>query len=404
MDTRLERFRGYMAQLDAAANPRYAFERKLYVAPPYRSRADELALRLKLNPTSSHLVVGGVGSGKTTQLLVAQQSISELHDTDASYIDVSMKHDLASMKEGVLVVLAGLILSAITKSVATKEVKAAAVVFRRWAHGYTEWIEAPDHDDEPDYEQEYDPEPGYYVQRKGIIAPPLPPLSESLLEKSAQLKVLRDALPTERPHIAILFDSLDRLPTVEAFRASVQNDVRALQCAGVASVIVGPSRVLYGPHRSIADLFDHWYWQATIDIRQHPMQEFLTQVLQRRADQEVLPDDACLSIVAWSGGVMRDLISIARRAGEEAYLGGGEVVRPNDVVRAADGFGRSLMLGLGPKEIQVLQTLRLQEAFVPTSDQELALVETRRVLDYGGETAPRYAVHPTLVPLLAVLS
>lgn len=403
METRLQRFRAYMAQLDAAANPRHALKRDLYVAPPYRSLADELAARLQLNPASSHLVVGGVGSGKTTQLLVAQQSISQLQDMAAPYVDVSTRHDLARMQEGVLVVLAGLQLLKLTKSVKTAEVNDAAQSFRQWAHGYSEWVEEePEWDggDEPDYE----PPPGRYVSHKGLIAPPLPPLSKTLVEKSQALKALKDALPAEAPHVAVLFDSLDRLATVDSFRASVQNDVRALQRAGVACVIVGPSRVLYGPSRSITDLFDHFYLQPTVDVREDAMQAYLAAILRKRAAPDILPDEVCASLVGWSGGVLRDLITIARRAGEEAYLAGAEIVRRVDTERAADGFGRSLMLGLGPRELEVLQTLRTKGTFVATSDQDLALLETRRVLDYSGDGAHRYAVHPAIVPLLQILS
>ena len=60
------------------------------------------------------------------------------------------------------------------------------------------------------------------------------------------------------------------------------------------------------------------------------------------------------------------------------------------------------MLGLDTEEIRVLQRVASSGAFVPTSDKDLALLVTRRVLEYGaGRT--RFAVHPTIVPLLQQL-
>ena len=73
------------------------------------------------------------------------------------------------------------------------------------------------------------------------------------------------------------------------------------------------------------------------------------------------------------------------------------------VESAADAFGRSLMLGLGTDEINALQRLRSQSTFVPTSDKDIALLVTRRVLEYGSGVR-RYAVHPTIAPLLEQLS
>ena len=55
-------------------------------------------------------------------------------------------------------------------------------------------------------------------------------------------------------------------------------------------------------------------------------------------------------------------------------------------------------------EITLLQRLRLRHVFIPTSDKEIALLATRRVLEYGGAGGQRYSVHPTIDPLLTQLS
>lgn len=56
-----------------------------------------IAAELSLAPSSTHLLIGGSGSGKTTQLLAAQKLVSETQGTRALYIDVSERHDIAKI-------------------------------------------------------------------------------------------------------------------------------------------------------------------------------------------------------------------------------------------------------------------------------------------------------------------
>ena len=129
----------------------------------------------------------------------------------------------------------------------------------------------------------------------------------------------------------------------------------------------------------------------------------MIQVLRRRAEKSILPDKPLRRIVELSGGVLRDLISLARAAGEEAYTAGADVIEVSHVESSADAFGRTLMLGLDADEIEVLQRVRTQGTFVPTSDKDIALLLTRRVLEYGNGRMG-YAVHPTIAPLLEQLA
>jgi len=73
MAPKLKRFREYMARLNTT-DPAYAMEHKFYVPSPGRSVADRIFTHVSLQPTASLAVVGGIGSGKTTQLLVAQKN------------------------------------------------------------------------------------------------------------------------------------------------------------------------------------------------------------------------------------------------------------------------------------------------------------------------------------------
>ncbi len=83
MSNRLQFFRERMAAFEANADPQKAIVRGYYVNQPQKSLADTLANRVALRPASTHILAGGIGSGKTTQLLVAKDKINEIGDTYA---------------------------------------------------------------------------------------------------------------------------------------------------------------------------------------------------------------------------------------------------------------------------------------------------------------------------------
>src|SRR5262249_39198639 len=128
--SRRERFRAYMARMAAAADPALAIQQQMYVPPP-RSLADALVRHLEIEPAGRHMVVGGVGSGKTTQLLRAPKALTSTPDMCAAYIDVSQKQDLVKLKPGCLVALAGMAL--LDQLPAATEGRQA---FAAWANGF----------------------------------------------------------------------------------------------------------------------------------------------------------------------------------------------------------------------------------------------------------------------------
>jgi hypothetical protein len=343
---RLAKFRDYMKRLDGTASLA-AVQQGLYVDGPGRSPADRIVGRAELQLPAAQVLIGGIGSGKTTQLLVAQERIGKLAGTRAYYLD-PIRQNEARIRGGAVV----------------RELLSSQL--------------------------------GLYVS------------TSSLRDKSAReiANVLFSGSLQEGTHFVLLIDSLDRLTDLDAFAEIVEQDIRALRDTGVSVALVAPQRLMYGPHRALLDHFDEVYHQLPVDLDVGPeAREFLTRVLRTRAPAEVLPDDACQRVVDFSGGVLRDLISIARSAGEQAYLVGTGAVEVAHVEAAADGFGRKKLLSLRPEQIAVLQRVRRRGHFVQTSEQDLMLLLTGCVLEYqkpnGG---PRYAVHPTIRPLLEQLA
>ena len=66
---KLARYRELMRTLDPQGDPRAALTSGWCVGEgPRAAFATKIARRLELEPSSQHLVVGGIGSGKTTEL------------------------------------------------------------------------------------------------------------------------------------------------------------------------------------------------------------------------------------------------------------------------------------------------------------------------------------------------
>jgi hypothetical protein len=391
MTSRRQRFRDYMARVNGAAAPADAITQGFYIMPK-DSVALRIATRFDLQPASTHLVVGGVGSGKTTQLLVACEALRVEHPGAlAIYVDLSEYQDLDKLQPGSLLALAGLTLC----DAAAPSDAAAALrqSFRRWATG---WL------DDPDLPV---PEPVDLgmVWVPGVVTPPRAPLIPNIERRRAELGQFMAQAFAGRAPIVLLVDSLDRMSDLAGFQRIVEQDMAALTSLGIGLVLVGPLRVLYGLERDVTERFDYLYRQPAVDVAQDRAgKRFLFEILRQRAPVDILPDDACERLVDFSGGVLRDLLRLAHQAGDEAYVEGADRIEVVHVKRAADAFGRSLMLGLDEGAIQELQEIRATGRFVQTSEQDLALLITRRILDYQDASGElRYAVHPTLEPLLA---
>lgn len=347
---RLAYFRELRSRLDPTGDPADAMA-ELYVDAP-GSVSSRLAAELSLAPRSTHVLVGGVGSGKTTQLLATQRLLSQVHDVRALYIDVSKQHDIAKMVPGVLVVQVGLALASALE--AAPQAKPFAKHLREIANGY--WVPW-----EPDPYGEGDPGesvPGLLVSPEQIAAS----VQEVLQPLQGLLRVLQD---TSR-HLVVMLDGLDRMTDLQACEQIVIHDVRALAGAGVGIVLVGPLRVMYGLDRTVAERFDSFHYQPWIDVRQAPSgHAFLTDVLRRRVFAQAFSDLGIDQIVLASGGVIRDLLALAQSACVEAYLGGGERVDRAEVGAAIDAFGRKHLQGLRPAELEVLQRVRTKGSFRP---------------------------------------
>jgi hypothetical protein len=404
---RRELFRQYLRNLTAGASPHSAIRDGLYVPPPGRPIGERLVPRIDLDPTASHLIVGGIGTGKTTELIRLQEQLATLPDITGIYVDVSLHHDLSKLGSGVLVVIAGLALDRFLRSIESNDATDEREQFRNWAHGYTEFVDEEDGYEDGNWDpREDDDDEGHYVraiEHAPILVPPEPQINSTISQKAGILTTLVQAAQKRAPHVVLMLDSLDRVSNLSVFEEIVVQDIRAIRASGIGTVVVGPLAVLFGAHRPTADRFEYVYQVSAVDVDADEGIPFLLRVLNTRVAASVLPNDSAVAAARFSGGILRDLMAIARAAGEEAYISGSSTIKLEHVNAAADAFGRDLMLGLSQQEIATLQRVRKFATFVQTSDEDIALLATRRVLEYG-DNRKRYSVHPTIEPLLSQLA
>ena len=386
---RLERFRSLRARLDPSGAPEDAMA-ELYVDAA-GSVSARIAAELSLAPSSTHLLIGGVGSCKTTQLLATQQLVSQIHDTRALYIDVSKRHDIAKMAPGVIAVQVGLALAEVLDGIVAT--KPFAKRLRELANGY--WVPFV-------WDENGDGDPGEEVP--GLLVSP-EQIAESVQRTLQPLEGLLGVLRATTTHLIVMLDGLDRMTDLQAFEQIVVHDVKALASIGIGVVLVGPLRAQYGLDRTIAERFDSFQYQPWIDVTRAPIERmFFVDVLRKRVSEHAFSDVAIAELVLASGGVLRDLLALAQAACVETYLGGSDRVESVQVTVAIDTFGRKHLQGLRPAELEVLQRVRTKGSFVQTSEDDLALLMTRRVLEYRNQGQPRYAVHPTIEKLLQELA
>ena len=98
-------FRAYMRHVDPKADPSLALKSGFYVRSPHAT-STQIVTRLDIDPASTHLIIGAVGSGKTTELLTVGDTLAASTDIIPLFVDVPSLQRISKLGEGVLVALA----------------------------------------------------------------------------------------------------------------------------------------------------------------------------------------------------------------------------------------------------------------------------------------------------------
>ena len=98
--SRRDKFRAYMQAFNPTAPAFDVIQSGLVIEDLHQSLYRNLAGRADLEPGSQQLLVGGVGSGKTTELILAQRWLASQGHVLCIYADVSADTNLSKLSSG----------------------------------------------------------------------------------------------------------------------------------------------------------------------------------------------------------------------------------------------------------------------------------------------------------------
>jgi hypothetical protein len=388
MSNRLKFFRRLMSAFEGTSNPQRAVERGFYVNLP-NNPIEEITGRVALRPSSVHLLFGGIGSGKTTQLLLTQQALNDLEDIKAIYVDVSLVTDISDLQPGALITIAGLELINILGNSTNLDLENPKKIIKEAAYGYTEYI-SPKAIGLRFGEQK--------INRKGLISTENRENRESIsLAFSALSKA---AVSITKKEIIFLFDGLDRLSKSQTFINSALDDVIEINKTGVGSILVGSTVIPYIERAYIAGITGYSYFLPYLDALENAKaQQFFTEIFKVRDPENFIAPDARELLIFDSGGVLRDLMSLCQASIEEAYMDGSDQITKQHSIQASEPMIRSKLIGLTDSSIDTLRKVMTEKSFSPRTAEDFELMLTGHILEYR-YPRQRFVVHPILAPII----
>jgi len=386
MSDRLKFFRRLMSAFEGTSNPQRAVERGFYVNLP-NNPIEEITGRVALRPSSVHLLFGGIGSGKTTQLLLTQQALNELEDIKAIYVDVSLVTDISDLQSCALIAIAGIELINIlgmSGSSSNSDLENFKKRINKAAYGYTEYIPTEIVDGK-----------SKEVNYKGLIS--TENRSSILLAFSALSKA---AVSTIKKEIIFLFDGLDRLSQSKTFINYALDDVIEINKTGVGSILVGSIIIPYTERVNIAGIAGYSYFLPYLDVLENiEVKRFFTDIFKARDPENCIAQDARELLIFHCGGVLRDLMSLCQASIEEAYIDGSDMITAQHANQAILALARSKLIGLTDANINTLRKVSAEKSFSPRTSEDFDLLLTGHILEYR-YPQQRFVVHPILVPLI----
>jgi len=354
-------------------------------------------------------LVGGVGSGKTTELLLAEQWLRKQGNGLTFFYDISQETDLSSLNSGALLARFGIgldwiVLNLGSLSRADSQAEKLGEFSREimeFAFGKRVRRDLTSIDDRPKsiYELARDEVESHFLTENvpGKLNPPLPPLNRDIQEVRAPLEEFLAIARKAHRDVVVVFDGLDRLLDATKFWSVVHQDLRLLREMKVSVLATAPLSVLFGAGvgQSISDHFDRVHHLSV--IASDPENASLRSVLDKRRGSELLTMQEADAICHFSGGVLRDLISLARDAAEEAYVSDHDSITAADVEKVVHQLGTGYLRGLGPEATKTLLKLQSSKSFKVDVPANVELLLTRRVLEYSSTD---FRVHPALLSVI----
>jgi hypothetical protein len=373
----------------------------LIVAPEHDPRDPDqppihvaFANSAELNRGVQMALVGGIGSGKTTELWLTAKLLRRHPDAINMLIDLAEMTDLNGLNPGAILIAIGMQLyRRIKKPERSEGVNLAFQELQKLANGTTKWIEA-------EYLDNDDPRPELVpIRTPGLLKPRFPPIQRQVEEVTALVSEIVLPLMESDAQITVLIDGLDRLFKPEKFREFAEQDLRALRAFPISIIVAAPLMLWFDKDRFLQDYFD--------DVKHIPAaisdpeeSDFLNQVLLRRGAGDVMDESEVSEMTRFSGGVLRDLITLARTSAEAAYREDQDRIDAPHVRSAIRQLGKRYLVGLGRTQKARIRRLMDNEGFSAEDPTFRELLINRQVLEYFKNGSDSFAVHPALAEVL----
>ncbi|WP_141211756.1 hypothetical protein [Pseudanabaena sp. SR411] len=401
MSDRLKFFRRLMSAFEGTSNPQRAVERGFYVNLPNNPVA-VITAKIALRPSSAHLLFGGIGSGKTTQLLLTQQALNELEDIKAIYVDVSLVTDISDLKSGALIVIAGLELLKILGDIEESKLKSCKKIIENAAYGYNEIKILPSLSESLNASsaifRAISSSREIVTNHKGLLSTEKQENKDLVLRAfSALYKATQEKIGRK---IIFLFDGLDRLSDSQVFIDATLNDIVEIKNAGGGSVLVGSVVTIYKKRENITSFDSSSYYLSYLDVFESvEVQDFFADVIKVRDVENLINPDVRQFLTFKSGGVLRDLMSLCQASIEEAYMDGSDKITEKHANQAALSLARSKIIGLTESNVNILRQVLTGENFFPRTSEDFEMLLTGHILEYR-HPRQRFVVHPILAPII----
>jgi hypothetical protein len=344
-------------------------------------------------------LVGGIGSGKTTELWLTMNLLKRHADAVNVFVDLAELTDLNELNPGALLIAVGLQLYLKVKKVQrTDDAKAAYQKLKNLANGGTKWVEADGSED--DYEGEPDDDrPMMPIHTPPLLKPRFPAMHRQVTDIQAILSEIIASLIEAQAQITIIIDGLDRLIKPDRFREFAEQDLRALRDFPISVIVAAPLSLWFDKTRFLQDYFDEMR-HIPAAIADPGESTFLRDILLRRGAEEVMDGAEVDEIARSSGGVLRDVITLARASAQTAYREDKDRIGPNHVQAAIRQLGKRYLVGLGRSHRNRLRRLIDNEEFSLDAPVNLELLINRQVLEHFSQGRDTFAVHPALIGVL----
>jgi len=391
-------YRPFLQRLNPIALNQSVVEKDLLVPPRSDPRDpaqppiyEAFASAAELSPGIRMALVGGIGSGKTTELILTLNRLKRHSDAVNILLDATEFTDFVQLSPGAMLADIGLrlfhrsqeLFGTPSNELRLAHTKLVEMAFGKWVPknppSYNEWTIG--------------------VRAPGLMKPRFPELQTKIKELAGLVAAILSPFRAQNDQITVIVDGLDRLIEPIKFREFLEQDLEAIHSLSLTVIVAAPLLLWYEPSRLLQDSFD-LVKHIPAAIADPKESDFLKTILRRRGAGELMSGKLMNEICTFSGGVLRDLLNLARSAAEYAYREDKDRINGQHVKASIRQLGNRYLVGLGRTHKNIIRQLLTDGSFSPENDTARELLVNRQVLEYSKSGRDFFRVHPALAEVL----